>query len=147
MSSTALSSETLHASSIALNGQAVLLSGRSGSGKSDLALRMIDRGATLISDDYTILRRVQGKLLASAPLNLKGKLEVRGLGILAFESVADLPVTLFVNLDRPVERMPEAPESVYIAGVAVPSVALSGLEASAPVKLEVALSLLGMPPE
>jgi serine kinase of HPr protein (carbohydrate metabolism regulator) len=146
MSSNALSSETLHASCIAITGQAILISGRSGSGKSDLALRMIDRGATLISDDYTILRRVQGELLASAPLNLKGKLEVRGLGILAFESVADLPVTLYVNLDRPVERMPEAPESVSIAGIAVPSVALSGLEASAPVKLEVALSLLGMPP-
>jgi len=147
MSNTALSSETLHASCIAFNGQAVLIAGRSGSGKSDLALRMIDRGATLISDDYTILRRVQGTLLASAPLNLKGKLEVRGLGILAFESVVDLPVALFVNLDRQVERMPEAPESVSIAGIVVPSVALNGLEASAPVKLEIALSLLGSPQE
>jgi serine kinase of HPr protein (carbohydrate metabolism regulator) len=146
MSSTALSSETLHASCIALNGQAVLIAGRSGSGKSDLSLRMIDRGASLVSDDYTILRRVQGRLLADAPLNLKGKLEVRGLGILAFESVSDLPVALFVNLDQQVERLPEALESISIAGVNVPSVALNGLEASAPVKLEVALSLVGLPP-
>ena len=146
MSSTALSSETLHASCIALNGQAVLIAGRSGSGKSDLSLRMIDRGANLVSDDYTILRRVQGRLLASAPLNLKGKLEVRGLGILAFESVSDLPVALFVNLDQQVERLPEALESISIAGINVPSVALNGLEASAPVKLEVALSLVRLPP-
>jgi serine kinase of HPr protein (carbohydrate metabolism regulator) len=147
MSIAALSSETLHASCIVLNGQAVLISGRSGSGKSDLTLRMIDRGATLVSDDYTILKRVQGKLLASAPLNLKGKLEVRGLGILEFQSAADVPVCLFVDLDRQAERLPEAPESVSIAGVQVPSVALSSLEASATVKLEVALSLIGLPPE
>lgn len=147
MSIAALSSETLHASCIAVNGQGVLIAGRSGSGKSDLALRMIDRGATLVSDDYTILKRVEGKLLASPPSNLRGKLEVRGLGILAFQSTTDVPVGLLVNLDRQVERLPEAPESVSIAGVQVPSVALNGLEASATVKLEVALSLFGLPPE
>ncbi|MFN3389305.1 MAG: HPr kinase/phosphorylase, partial [Allosphingosinicella sp.] len=48
-------SETVHASCVAIGGRAVLIAGRSGSGKSDLALRLIDRGARLVSDDYTIL--------------------------------------------------------------------------------------------
>ena len=147
MSTTALSSETLHASCIAVNGQAVLIAGRSGSGKSDLALRMIDRGAVLVSDDYTMLKRVQGRLLASPPPNLRGKLEVRGLGILDFQSTADAPVCLYVDLDRQVERLPETPETVSIAGVQIPSIALNSLEASAPVKLEVGLSLFGLPAE
>ena len=57
---TVLSSETLHASSVSIDGRAVLIEGMSGSGKSDLAMRLIDRGATLVSDDYTIVRRVDG---------------------------------------------------------------------------------------
>ena len=58
MSIPAPSSETLHVSSVAVNGAAILISGRSGAGKSDLALRLIDRGATLVSDDYTLVKRV-----------------------------------------------------------------------------------------
>ena len=60
MTRSSLSSETLHASCVAKQGCAVLICGRSGAGKSDLALRLIDRGATLVSDDYTIVRRVDG---------------------------------------------------------------------------------------
>ena len=82
MSTSSLSSETLHASCVAKDGRAILISGRSGSGKSDLALRLIDRGADLVSDDYTIVRRVGGKLVATAPENIRNKLEIRGLGIL-----------------------------------------------------------------
>ena len=75
-----LSSETLHASTVSIKGRAVLIEGPSGSGKSDLALRLIDRGATLVSDDYTIVRRIDGNLIASAPPNIAGLCEVRGCG-------------------------------------------------------------------
>ena len=142
-----ISSETLHASCVVRDGRAVLISGRSGSGKSDLALRLIDRGAQLVSDDYTIVRRVNGRLLASAPANIGGKLEVRGLGILPFEAASDAPVCLMVDLSRAVERMPEGSEAMMVAGVRLPVVALNGLEASAPVKVEVALAQLGLAPE
>src|SRR6185295_873342 len=91
-----LSSETVHASTVALDGRAVLISGPSGSGKSDLALRMLDRGFTLVSDDRTILRRLGGKLIASAPDTIKGKLEVRGVGIVEMKTVANVPVALVV---------------------------------------------------
>ena len=147
MSTSSLSSETLHASCVAKDGRAILISGRSGSGKSDLALRLIDRGADLVSDDYTIVRRVGGKLVASAPENIRNKLEIRGLGILEFQTVTDASVCLMVELSNEVERMPEMPESVAIAGVQVPSIRLSSLEASAPVKVEVALAQFGLDPE
>jgi serine kinase of HPr protein (carbohydrate metabolism regulator) len=139
-----LSSETLHASCVVRDGRAILISGRSGSGKSDLALRLIDRGAMLVSDDYTIVRRVGGKLLASAPPNIAGKLEVRGMGILSFETASDAPVCLVVDLSREVERMPEAAERISIAGMMVPVVALASPEASAPVKVELALERIGL---
>jgi serine kinase of HPr protein (carbohydrate metabolism regulator) len=141
--SASLSSETLHASCVAIGGRAVLIAGRSGTGKSDLALRLIDRGGTLVSDDYTIVRRVEGRLLARAPANIEGKLEVRGLGILAFEPIADVPVTLHIDLDRRPERMRQGDEQVSIAGVQLPSVAVAALEASAPIKVELALERLG----
>ena len=141
-----LSSETLHASCIAIHGRAVLLHGRSGAGKSDLALRLIDRGARLISDDYTIVRRVGDRLIASAPANIAGKIEVRGLGILTMEAMASAPVALMVLLDELVERMPDdtAPTRP-VAGLRLPVIALAGLEASAPIKLELALTRFGLP--
>jgi serine kinase of HPr protein (carbohydrate metabolism regulator) len=146
MSASLLSSETLHASCVAKDGRAVLISGRSGSGKSDLALRLIDRGATLVSDDYTVVRRVSGRLLARAPANIEGRMEVRGLGILPFPILADMPVCLFVDLNLDVVRMPEPRDPVTVAGVRVPVVALNALEASAPIKVEVALRHFGLPP-
>ena len=147
MSIPSLSSETLHATTVVKDGRAVLISGRSGSGKSDLALRLIDRGADLVSDDYTIVRRIGGKLLASAPPNIAGKLEVRGIGIVELPASGDAPVCMMVDLSQEVERMPAAAGPVVVAGVSVPVVALSGLEASAPVKVEVALARFGLQAE
>ena len=136
--------ETIHASCVALRGRAVLIAGRSGSGKSDLAIRLIDRGAALVSDDYTELRRADGRLLARAPARIAGRIELRGVGLVELATVADVPVCLLVDLDRPPERLPEA-ETARLAGVDVPRVALAALEPSAPVKLEYALQRFGLP--
>lgn len=144
MKTPTLSSETVHTSCIAIGGRAVLIGGRSGRGKSDLALRLIDRGAALVSDDYTLVRRVSGRLLAAAPETIDGKLEVRGIGILEFPSERDVPVALFVDLEREVERLPESPETRMIAGVAIPVLGISPLEPSAPIKVEAALKLFGL---
>ena len=142
-----VSSETLHASCVAKAGRAILISGRSGSGKSDLALRLIDRGADLVSDDYTIVRRVGGKLFASAPANIRNKLEIRSLGLLEFHCETDVPVCLAIELSAEVERLPETPEFRIVAGVQVPVIRLNSLEASAPVKVEVGLVQFGLDPE
>jgi len=138
-----MTSELVHASCVAIGGRAVLIAGTSGHGKSDLALRLIDRGARLVSDDYTIVATHGGRLLASSPDTIAGKIEVRGVGIVEIEPVRDAPVALVVDLDLAVDRLPE-PGSRAIAGVAVPRVGLSALEASAPIKVEQALRLFGL---
>lgn len=143
MRNPSLSSETIHASAISVAGRAVLISGRSGQGKSDLALRLIDRGATLISDDYTVVRRIDGRLVATPPANIAGKIEVRGVGLLDLPYEADVPVGLLIDLDIAVERLPEEIERRMLAGVAVPVLGLAALEGSAPIKVEAALRQFG----
>jgi serine kinase of HPr protein (carbohydrate metabolism regulator) len=130
--------DAIHATSVAIGGRAVLIQGASGAGKSDLALRLIDRGATLVSDDYTLLVRSGTQLLATAPATIAGRMEVRGLGIVALPSLADVPVGLVVQLDTDVERMPERAVR-SIDGVEVRVAAFDGREASAPIKVELAL--------
>ena len=136
-------SETIHASTVAIQRRGVLIVGASGRGKSDLALRLIDRGAMLVSDDYTVLEPIDGRLRASPPANIAGQMEIRGVGIVAMESVADVPVWLLVDLDHTPQRMPESQETATIAGVAVPLLALDAHGASAPIKVELALKALG----
>jgi serine kinase of HPr protein (carbohydrate metabolism regulator) len=138
------SSETVHASAVAIGGRAVLIGGLSGVGKSDLALRLIDRGAVLISDDYCDVRRTEGHARASAPATIIGKMEIRGVGIVEMETEQQVPIALFVDLDRPPQRLPEPGETRSLAGVAVPVLRLAGLEASAPLKVEAALRSIGL---
>ena len=98
-----LSSEMLHATTVAKDGRAVIIAGRSGSGKSDLALRLFDRGFVLVSDDQTMVRKDGDRLVASAPPTIKGKLEVRGIGIVEVEigrRRAGLPDRRTVRGDR-----------------------------------------------
>ncbi len=141
-----ISSETLHASCVAIDGRAVLIEGRSGEGKSDLALRLIDRGGALVSDDYTICTRSNGALLGDAPANIAGKIEVRGIGVIDMPHQGRVPIALLVTiLDTP-PRMPEAPKKRRIAGVDIPEVALAALEPSAPIKVELALKHIGWTP-
>ena len=144
MNTPALSSETVHTSCVAIGGRAVLIGGRSGRGKSDLALRLIDRGASLVSDDYTVVHRRDGRPVASAPDTIAGKIEVRGVGLLEFPAARDVPVALYVDLDLGAERLPQVDETRRIAGFDVPVVGLDALEASAPIKVEAALELFGL---
>ena len=135
----ALSFETLHVSCVAVDGRAVLIEGESGAGKSDLALRLIDRGAVLVSDDYTLLQRSGGELIASPPETIAGRIEVRGLGVLPTDHVARAPVALLVRLSDAPERIPLSDEVRRIAGIDIREVAIDGRWASAPIKVELAL--------
>ena len=141
-----LSSETLHATTVARDGRAVLISGRSGSGKSDLALRLLDRGFVLVSDDQTYLRIVGGKLVAAAPPTIRGKMEVRGIGIVEVEQVDDVAVCLVVELSGEVDRLPDEGRERLILGVNIPLVGIDAQAASAPAKVAIALDLLGLKP-
>jgi serine kinase of HPr protein (carbohydrate metabolism regulator) len=144
MSSRLLSSETVHASTVASDGRAVLITGPSGSGKSDLALRLLDRGFTLVSDDQTIVRRDGDRLVASAPPTIKGKLEIRGIGIVEMDTVNDVPVALFVELTSEIMRLPDDRRERPVLGVNLPLVSVDALTASAASKVALALDRLGL---
>jgi HPr kinase/phosphorylase len=132
----------LHASSVARNGDAVLLLGPPGAGKSDLVLRLIDAGWTLVADDQVALRAEAGVLRAAAPVALRGLLEVRGLGLMGPLPVAapDPALRLAVHLvpREAVSRLP-APESWTAEGVILPAIRLHAPDASTPSRLALAL--------
>jgi HPr kinase/phosphorylase len=135
----AAASELLHASAVAINGGGVLLLGPSGSGKSDLALRLIDRGAMLVSDDGVWVRAGNPfPLLQTAP-NIAGLIEMRGIGIVEMPFVDCVPLLLVVQLGVDIERLPTEGKTMKIAGSQVRSMALLAFEASAPLKVEQAL--------
>ena len=140
----ALSSETVHATCVALGDRAVLITGPSGSGKSDLALRLLDRGFTLVSDDQTIIRREGDRLIASAPAQISGKLEIRGIGIVEVETQQDVPLALLVELTSDIQRLPDDSRERPILGVNLPLVSIDAMTASAAAKVSVALERLGL---
>jgi serine kinase of HPr protein (carbohydrate metabolism regulator) len=139
-----LSAETVHASTVAIDGRAVLITGPSGSGKSDLALRLLDRGFTLVSDDQTILKREGERLVADVPSTIAGKLEIRGIGIVDVERVSDVPVALIVELTSEIERIPDDSRERLILGIRLPLIAIDAMTASAPSKVALALDRLGL---
>lgn len=130
---------------VALDDWGVMLRGKSGSGKSDLALRLIGEGAQLVADDQVYLNLVGGLVYASAPASIAGLLEVRGVGVTAFPVRARAPLALILNLtaQEEVPRLPDA-KTVEILGLDLPELELYPFEASAVQKVKVALgSLLG----
>ena len=142
--------QTIHATSVAIGGHGVLIMGPSGSGKSDLALRLIDRGARLISDDYTSVSPRDDGLRLSAPANIAERMEIRHLGIIDMRKLGldvmapagAVLAKLAIQLEDRPERMPQSDAMMMLAGHKLPLVRLAGLEASAPIKVEWALRLL-----
>ncbi|HEX6442226.1 MAG TPA: serine/threonine protein kinase [Stellaceae bacterium] len=145
-------SETLlvHATAVAIDTaaglRAVLLRGPSGAGKSDLGLRLIDAGARLIADDQSEVSRREDLLIVRSPAAIAGMIEVRGIGIVRVEPLAEAPLVLIVDLAPPesIERLPNrAIERVL--GVDVPRLAVAPFEASAAAKVALAVRALAGP--
>ncbi len=134
----------VHASCVELEGRGVLLRGPSGRGKSDLALRLIDRGARLVADDRVNLRAAGGAVIASSPKPIAGKIEVRGLGIIRVAALAEVTLSLVVDLVplEEVERLPEQRFCSYLEH-RLPLVRLVATEASAAAKVRLAVRSLG----
>ena len=129
-------SEKVPGTSVEVEGLGVLFRGPTGSGKSDLALRLIDCGARLIADDYTELSSESAILMARAPETIRDLLEVRGIGILKIGGAlqAELGVVIDLVTADQVERRPED-ESIELLGIRVPLFRLTPLEASCPAKV------------
>lgn len=128
-------SQLLHATAVSIGDRAILLTGPSGSGKSDLALRLIDRGALLIGDDAVVLK--DGML--SGPQRLRGQIEMRGVGIVQAPCAAGpAPLSLHIDLvpRDGVPRLPEEQSSVY----GVPQLCLHAFDQATPLKVEAALA-------
>lgn len=146
-------SELVHATAIALRTggkwRAAIVRGASGAGKSDLALRclatppsaLLRTDVALVADDQVRIVRGGTSLRVSCPPALRGKLEVRGIGIIEISSVDDAELALVVDLaPRPdVPRFPDPPPRCMIMGIAVPRLVVSAFEASAHMKLLIAL--------
>ncbi len=132
--------ETVHGTTVAVAGAGVLLQGASGSGKSDLALRLIDGGAILIADDRTILSRQGAQVVAEPPEPLRGILEVRGIGLIRVPTLVSIQLRLAVDLDMPSDRLP-APILSTLSGVDIPLIRLSAFESSAPAKIRLAVGI------
>jgi serine kinase of HPr protein (carbohydrate metabolism regulator) len=142
--------QTTHGTAIAMGGHAALIVGPSGAGKSDLALRclalapspLLPEPARLVADDRVILSPQGGRLRASAPATIRDRLEVRGLGILEIPCVESADLVLVVELAEPaaIERLPDPPPQRAFLGVSLPVLRLAPFEASAPVKLLLALA-------
>ncbi len=132
------------AGAVAIGARALLIEGPPGSGKSSLALALIDRGAVLIGDDGVTLAEEDGRQLASPPPRTAGLLEVRNVGLLSFPTATDVPVALVVRLDPAAPRFIEAAEHTELAGQPVPLVRLWPDTPVLALRAEQALSRYGL---
>ena len=127
--------KNIHATCISYKNKGILLLGKPGAGKSDLALRMIMREkAKLVADDRTEISVSKGNIYASAPENIQGLMEVRGIGIKKFPFRKRQKLYLAVKLDSKMDRMPEK-ESFTLESIEIPQVTLNPFEASVREKL------------
>lgn len=133
----------LHGTCVSIGQTGVLIRGASGAGKSDLALRLIDRGAVLVADDYCDMKVEGGAVVLSAPAAIAGRMEVRGLGIMPMAHQASARLGLIVDLagHETIERLPEKTIE-DLGGVAVRWISVDPTHASADAKVRIAVATL-----
>ena len=130
----------LHATSVAIEDNGVAIFGNSGSGKSDLALRLIDSGATLISDDITVFSKSENNIHLFGVENTKGLLEVRELGIITVPYIEAIRLKLVIKLtDKEIERIPKKNQT-NLLGLKFPKLEINGKNSSSVVKVKVKLN-------
>ena len=131
------------ATCVAIRGRGLLIEGPSGSGKSSLALALIDRGAMLVGDDGVILAPAGDRLLARPHPNIAGRIEVRNIGLLAFPTCAEVAVSLLVLLDEAAPRFVLERERSARAGIELPLVRLWPRASVLALRAELALQHFG----
>ncbi|MEM8723965.1 MAG: serine kinase [Pseudomonadota bacterium] len=106
---------------VAIGDRALMIEGPPGSGKSSLALALIDRGAILIGDDGVSLLREGDRLIAAPPPSVSGVIEIRNVGLVEMAVAPPTPLALLLSLERDAERLPEHAARRDIAGGSVPA--------------------------
>mgnify|MGYP000580047178 FL=1 len=135
-----MSIKRLHATSVAIEDNGVAIFGDPGSGKSDLALRLIDSGATLISDDITVFSKLEKNINLFGIENTKGLLEVREVGIITVPYVEGIKLKLVVRLtDKVIERIPKK-NQINLLGLKFPKLEINGKNPSSVAKVKVKLN-------
>ncbi|APG62825.1 hypothetical protein LPB140_08515 [Sphingorhabdus lutea] len=109
----------IHASSVAIDGQAVIIMGPSGSGKTQSCLDLIDRGAMLIADDQCVLSKNNGHIHISSISGFEGKIELRNVGIIQMEHCQNIPAALCVALNPNAPRFPSKYHSFDFDGLQI----------------------------
>ncbi|MAI28658.1 MAG: serine/threonine protein kinase [Rickettsiales bacterium] len=135
-----MTAKRFHSTSVVIEDLGILIRGQSGCGKSDLALRLIDSGATLISDDLTICKKIGDYLYLHPHSKTKGLLEVREIGIMTVPYVENVKLTLVVELvEEKFERIPEM-MNCSILGMKFPKIKIFGKSSSAVAKIKIKLN-------
>ena len=118
----------------------ILICGSSGCGKSDLCLRLIDQGAKLVSDDQTVIENENNALIARCPANIKGLLEIRGIGIVEIPSIeqTEIRLKLILQDSMKIDRMPSKKREL-IENVEIPVFELDAFSLSAIIKIKTLL--------
>ena len=132
----------IHSTAISLNGDGILIKGPSGSGKTDLALRLIESGGKLISDDQVIIKRKAKRLFLSSPKELNGLMQLSGIGIVKVDYVQNIPLELVVKL-QPYKNLDPFPinKEEIIKDLSIPVLSLYSFAVSATAKIKIALDV------
>jgi len=135
-----MKSKNFHSTSVVIEDCGIMIIGCSGCGKSDLALRLIDSGATLISDDVTICKKRKNGIFLYSPKETKGLLEVREIGIITVPFTENVKLSLLVELiDKEGERMPKRTKNILL-GVKIPKIQIFGKNPSSVAKVKFKLN-------
>jgi serine kinase of HPr protein (carbohydrate metabolism regulator) len=138
---------TVHASAALVGGQGVLIRGRPGSGKSSLLLSLLygASATTLVADDRVVLTAANGRLVASVPEAIAGRMEVRGVGIVRRSHRSPAAIDLVVDM-LPLEECPRLPSAeerrAVIEGVALPRIFVATGAADGAHRVRAALAVL-----
>ncbi|WP_336986038.1 HPr kinase/phosphatase C-terminal domain-containing protein [Altererythrobacter aquiaggeris] len=135
--------ETFQASCVSVNGRGILITGQPGSGKSSLALSLIDRGATLVGDDAVILSNIGGSLVAAPHPNTENLFEIRNVGLVKM-AAGEAPIALLLELAEDAPRFIDAADFRKLCGISIPSIKFWPGDAAAPIRAEWALTRYGL---
>ncbi|MBH5323071.1 HPr kinase/phosphatase C-terminal domain-containing protein [Erythrobacter sp. JGD-13] len=129
-------------SCVSMRGRGMLITGEPGSGKSSLALALLDRGAELVGDDGVALAEQDGQIVASPPPITEGLIEIRNVGLLEVPTTS-APISIIINLNPDAERMPLGANEALLLGHPVPQVDLYPDTPALPLRAEAALEIHG----